>query len=215
MATEEKRMRQRGDTAANWSAANPTLAKYELGIEQDADGSNTKFKIGDGITAWNSLGYWVSDGGGGGAGTVTTVNNLVPDEAGNVALLADDIPFVPNGNIASSDLQLAVVEVRDEAATALTSHSGEVGEGAHLPAAVTEGHVLTVNASGEWVASGTVVAAAAVMIWDDVNDQYVIKFGNPTTAPEREWRGPVPPVESTGPYAALWEEGDVYLDTSI
>lgn len=43
----------RRDTAANWTAANPTLADGELGVE-----SGTKrVKVGDGVTAWNSLGY--------------------------------------------------------------------------------------------------------------------------------------------------------------
>ena len=45
--------KQRRDTAANWTAANPTLLAGELGYE-----SNTgKWKVGDGTTVWNSLGY--------------------------------------------------------------------------------------------------------------------------------------------------------------
>lgn len=43
----------RRDTAAAWTAANPTLLSGEMGIETDT----RKFKIGDGTTAWNSLGY--------------------------------------------------------------------------------------------------------------------------------------------------------------
>jgi hypothetical protein len=46
-------MKQRYDTAANWTAANPTLLAGEIGIESDTE----KIKIGDGATAWNSLGY--------------------------------------------------------------------------------------------------------------------------------------------------------------
>jgi len=48
----------RRDTAASWTSANPILAQGELGIE--TDGLNTtevKRKIGDGVTAWNSLAY--------------------------------------------------------------------------------------------------------------------------------------------------------------
>lgn len=45
--------RPRGDTAANWTAANPVLAVRELGLETDT----RKIKIGDGTTAWNALGY--------------------------------------------------------------------------------------------------------------------------------------------------------------
>ena len=43
----------RRDTASNWTSANPTLAAGEFAIETDTD----KYKIGDGSTAWTSLGY--------------------------------------------------------------------------------------------------------------------------------------------------------------
>jgi len=43
----------RRDTASNWTSNNPTLAEGEFAIETDTD----KYKIGDGSTAWNSLGY--------------------------------------------------------------------------------------------------------------------------------------------------------------
>lgn len=43
----------RNDTAANWIAANPTLAQGELGVEIDTN----KMKIGTGIGAWNDLPY--------------------------------------------------------------------------------------------------------------------------------------------------------------
>lgn len=43
----------RDDTAANFTADNPVLAAGEIGWE-----SNTrKMKVGDGVTAWTSLGY--------------------------------------------------------------------------------------------------------------------------------------------------------------
>lgn len=43
----------RRDTAANWTSVNPTLASGEMGFETDT----YKFKIGDGTTAWTTLGY--------------------------------------------------------------------------------------------------------------------------------------------------------------
>jgi hypothetical protein len=49
----------RRDTAANWTSANPTLASGEIGLETDTD----KVKIGDGSTAWTSLGYVIDTGG--------------------------------------------------------------------------------------------------------------------------------------------------------
>lgn len=44
----------RGDSASDWSAANPILALREPALETDTG----KLKIGDGVTAWNSLAYW-------------------------------------------------------------------------------------------------------------------------------------------------------------
>jgi len=43
----------RRDTAANWTSANPVLAQGEFAVETDT----LKAKIGDGSTAWTSLGY--------------------------------------------------------------------------------------------------------------------------------------------------------------
>lgn len=53
MAIESKRMRQIRGTASAWSSANTVLGAGEIGIETDTN----KMKIGDGTTAWNSLGY--------------------------------------------------------------------------------------------------------------------------------------------------------------
>jgi len=43
----------RRDPAATWTSANPILGSGEMGIETDT----SLFKIGDGVTAWNSLPY--------------------------------------------------------------------------------------------------------------------------------------------------------------
>jgi len=47
-------IKHRGDTAANWTAANPVLAAREIGLELDTQ----LFKVGDGVTPWAELGYW-------------------------------------------------------------------------------------------------------------------------------------------------------------
>ena len=44
----------RRDTSANWTSNNPTLAEGEMGVVTDTG----NYKIGDGITAWNSLAYY-------------------------------------------------------------------------------------------------------------------------------------------------------------
>ena len=48
----------RRDTASNWTSANPILAQGEMGAETDT----SKIKIGDGTTAWASLGYLIDTG---------------------------------------------------------------------------------------------------------------------------------------------------------
>lgn len=55
MADQEAKVRliARNDTAANWSQEDPVLLKGELGVETDTG----KFKIGDGVKAWNALQY--------------------------------------------------------------------------------------------------------------------------------------------------------------
>lgn len=50
------RMIQRRGTAAEWTAADPILAAGEIGFETDT----SKFKFGDGSTAWSSLPYYTS-----------------------------------------------------------------------------------------------------------------------------------------------------------
>lgn len=47
------RIQIRRDTAAAWASSNPTLAAGEIGIDTTVD----RFKIGDGATAWASLGW--------------------------------------------------------------------------------------------------------------------------------------------------------------
>lgn len=47
------RIQLRRDMAANWTSANPLLAVGEIGIETDTG----RWKVGDGTTLWNALGY--------------------------------------------------------------------------------------------------------------------------------------------------------------
>jgi len=49
----EYQLQQARDTRANWVSNNPTLAAGEIGYQTD----DKAFKIGDGVTAWTSLGY--------------------------------------------------------------------------------------------------------------------------------------------------------------
>lgn len=83
-------------TASSWTSANTVLAAGEIGFETDTK----KMKVGDGSTAWTSLGYTATDGdisgvtagtgltGGGNSGGVTvsldtTSAYVVPSQTGH------------------------------------------------------------------------------------------------------------------------------------
>ena len=73
----------RSDSAGGWTTHNPTLAFGEIGVEFDsADGVAPKFKIGNGINAWNDSAtkYFINDSdqaglGGGGSSGITYVGD--------------------------------------------------------------------------------------------------------------------------------------------
>lgn len=68
------RLQNRRDTAANWTANNPTLAAGEIGLETDT----AKYKMGDGTTAWNSLAYAYTAGAAGATGPTGPVGATGP-----------------------------------------------------------------------------------------------------------------------------------------
>lgn len=77
----------RNGTAAQWTAANPTLAAGEVGTETDT----SKLKIGNGSTAWNSLAY------SSGTGTVSSVALSAP-----AFLSVSGSPVTSSGTLALS-----------------------------------------------------------------------------------------------------------------
>lgn len=50
----------RRDTPTGWATKNPVLGPGEMGYEIETG----RLKIGDGVTAWNSLPYYVGNGSG-------------------------------------------------------------------------------------------------------------------------------------------------------
>ena len=82
----------RRDTAANWTAVDPTLAQGEIGIETDTSYA----KMGDGATAWTALPYWPA------AGAV-----LLLTTAARIALVPVDGTFVYDTDLSKLYLWVA------------------------------------------------------------------------------------------------------------
>ena len=83
----EQRLQFRRDTVVRWTSINPILADGEPGYEIDTG----KWKIGDGFTAWNSLGYMAEDGLQGPVGPVgpAGASSAVPGPAGPAGAKGD------------------------------------------------------------------------------------------------------------------------------
>jgi Major tropism determinant N-terminal domain len=101
------RIQFRHDTAANWTSVNPVMMEGELGLEIDSG----KFKLGNGMQAWNDLEYASGPAGPAGAdgadgeqgpqGDPTTVNGYTGSSitltAADVGALSAAALGVPNG----------------------------------------------------------------------------------------------------------------------
>ena len=87
------RIQLRRGGAQEWANANPTLAQGELGVELDTG----RFKIGDGVTSWNSLRYERPI-----ESTSNTANTLVQRDAdGNFAAGTITATLIGNASTAA------------------------------------------------------------------------------------------------------------------
>jgi len=169
-------MKQRYDTAANWTAQNPTLLSGEIGIESDTK----KWKVGTGSTAWTSLTYAIG-------GTYPIVNadiaagaaiaysklatlssgNIVLGSAANVAtstavtgdvtISSTGVTAIASGVIVNADINASAAIVDTKLATIATA--GKVSNSATTATnANTASAIVARDASGNFSA-GTITAA--------------------------------------------------------
>ena len=138
----------RGDTAANWTAANPILASREMGIETDTH----LFKIGDGSTNWNSLAY---GGVQGPAGSVTNQNGTATLNFGAApGTNTTTVNVTGQSGIVSGSTVTCVISGNDST----TDHNAIEHSMVPITARVTSviaGVGFTITATSEWRLTGT------------------------------------------------------------
>jgi hypothetical protein len=102
------KLQLRRDTTANWSASNPVLAEGEIGI----DTTLKQAKIGDGVTAWNSLVY--------GLATIETVG-VTDGDKGDVVVTSLGAVWTVDSNVVTNakmaDMATATIKGRATAGT--------------------------------------------------------------------------------------------------
>lgn len=131
----------RRQNAAQWTAANPVLAAGELGLELD-----TKyFKIGDGTTAWTSLGY-------GGMSSPAGVTQAAGDNSTLYATTAF-VAYATQG-IASISISGAHTLTAGEASTQTIIINGTLSANA----------TITVPATGAWNIVNETVGGYSVIL---------------------------------------------------
>jgi hypothetical protein len=105
------RYQSRRRTAANWTSGNEVLYDGEIGYETDTG----KFKIGDGVTAWNSITDYFEAGAGGGGGTWGSITGTLSAQTDlNTALSGKVATTVTvNGQALSGNVTLTTAHVSD------------------------------------------------------------------------------------------------------
>lgn len=127
------RIQFRRGYASEWAASNPVMAEGEVGLELDTG----RFKLGDGLTPWNTIAYATGPAGPAGAdgapgatgpqGNPTTVNGHV---GASITLTASDV-----GAVASDEKGAA-------GGVASLDGSGKIPSSQLPPLAISDTHVV-------------------------------------------------------------------------
>jgi hypothetical protein len=137
-----QRMQQRRYTAAQWVTSNDVLLQGELGIELDT----AKWKLGDGTTAWNSLGYQPNT-----AGITAQINAVIGSAPGALDTL-DELAAA-----LGDDANFATTVTNSLAAKANTSALAAYETSSHAAATYsTAAAARAIRVNDEWVTKKTV-----------------------------------------------------------
>jgi hypothetical protein len=151
----------RRDLAANWTSVNPVLNQGEIGAETDTG----KAKLGDGVTAWNSLGYWNAGGdvtsvfGRDGAITAQSGDYSVEEVTGAAPVTSPAFtgsPTAPTQTSSDDSTKLATTAfVQTAAATAQSeAEAASLPLPSGTPAAGEVPVALGVGSASEWGSAG-------------------------------------------------------------
>jgi len=146
-------MKQRYDTAANWTAQNTTLLAGEIGIESDTK----KWKVGTGSTAWTSLVYAIG-------GTYPIVNADVAAAAAIAysklaTLISGNIVLGSAANVATSTAVTGDVTISSTGVTAIAA-GVIVNADINASAAIVDTKLATIATAGKVSNSATTAASA-------------------------------------------------------
>lgn len=182
----------RRGTQAQWTATNPVLAEGEFGAETDT----RKFKIGNGVTAWNSLQYWGSSGGGG-AADFTDLGDVPPSytgqggkfvkvktdetglEFGTLTIAAGDLPSgIDAAKIADGSVSNAEFQTLNGATATFTTEQQTKLSGIEDNADVTD--ATNVNAAGAVMESDYNTAHSVLVQQSGSGSPEALHLGNNT-----------------------------------
>ena len=170
------RIQIRRDTSSNWTSANPVLAQGEIGFETDT----YKLKIGDGVTEWNSLDYFVGD-----IGSINlddVADGATYGRVNNTNLTGNDVDHTKILNIGIYDHSEIDTHIDETTIHFLKSDISLLDLNDTPSDYGSSGQVLTTDGSGNttWTtaASGDVVGPSsssdnAVVRWDGTTGNYI------------------------------------------
>ena len=139
----------RRDTAAAWTAANPTLAAGELGLETDT----TYYKIGTGSTAWTSLAYGTIAG-------VPSSNSITSAMIVNGTIVAGDIASDAVTTVKILDANVTAAKIASDAVTTAKILDANVTAAKLASDAVTTAKILDANVTAAKLAATAVTAGS-------------------------------------------------------
>ena len=201
----------RHGSASEWTTGNPILAIAEVGVETDTQ----KFKIGDGVTAWNNLAYGGFIGPPGPTGPIGPTGAVgvtgptgagLTGATGPIGITGATGPIGATGAKGDQGLGLAVTKqvVITGTVSGLTSSTVQNAYNNSAYGAPTIGTNLYVTTTGDNITTLWFCNSTSPVTWIDLGQVTIIPGSTGATGPQGT-TGPTGvngPTGSTGPQGA-------------